>query len=149
MIFIWRGFGFLAFLLPLIFGAIGGAVVKDSAVGFGIGMFLGAAVASGLGFWLNGARAKQKADEFVQAQRMRNEQMIQQGVFALPGFPPPRSYEEARYLSEQSLAAEHGRISKQLRGRHSLFWIPMQWAGLGLAVIGLIVAAGALISSSL
>ncbi|HIT76607.1 MAG TPA: hypothetical protein IAA98_13570 [Candidatus Avipropionibacterium avicola] len=143
MILIWRGWGVVSALLALAGLAAGGAIGAGSmlGIGMGTGLFLGGAIGAVLGHWLNVIRP---AGEIEQARKNIEQDLwsrVQAGQFQVaPGVPAPQTEAEA----EQQVATVVGQYDKDLakmRNRNTLFWIPMQFASAGLAVIGLVVMA--------
>ena len=99
------------------------------------------AIGAVLGHWLNVIRP---AGEIEQARKNIEQDLwsrVQAGQFQVaPGVPAPQTEAEA----EQQVATVVGQYDKDLakmRNRNTLFWIPMQFASAGLAVIGLVVMA--------
>lgn len=150
-VIIWRGFGFLAFLIVALaaVGAVGiGTAVSgaDSPPPYfpGLGLILGGAGTFALGWWLNVVRPQQKAAQWTQERGAQLQQLVASGRFqAVPGMAPA-SHAEAEAQAHQMLAQESAVVAKRLRNVHTLFWIPMQWIGVVAAVIGVVVAISGL-----
>lgn len=142
---IWRGLGFLAFVIAVV-GAIAGvgvgtAVTGDDPPGVypGLGLLLAGAGTFALGWWLNVTRPAEKAKQWVEQRGAQLQQLVATGQFqAVPGMAPA-SPEQAHHQAQQMLAQESEVVTKRLRNVHTLFWIPMQWVGVAVVVIGLIV----------
>lgn len=138
---IWRGWGILAVLFFLAAGILGVGlpygVWEEAAPRW---LLIPIALAAGAGCWftgvyLNVTRPQRIANETVPAFREQVLRSVQDGTFRLPNQPPPRSYAEAQGQAEAYL---HMTIPAMLRGtnQHTLFWVPMQYWGIVIAVWG-------------
>ncbi|MGA4670140.1 hypothetical protein ACPCG0_10160 [Propionibacteriaceae bacterium Y1923] len=145
---IWAGWGILGILIPGLaagvmvwLGEALGATNDETGLFAGLGLFAGAVGAFLLGNWLNKTRVPQEAARRLEPRRQQLDQMVAANQFQLaPGAPMPSSYEEARAQSDYLFQAELEAAEKQLRNRHTLFWIPMQWVSAALGVLGLFIA---------
>jgi len=141
----WRGFGGIGFVIMVLFGFGGmfiGTQLNMTQLWVGIGIFLGGVVSFAVGWWLNVANPQKKADEWAAARKQQLDHLVQTGQFQLaPGAPMPSSLAEANTQATQLLDVERAQAHRQLRNIHTLYFIPLQWAGLLGGVIGLIVAA--------
>lgn len=144
---VWRGFGFLAFLLGAL-GALAGiglstALSPDGEVGgplIGIGILLGGVASFALGWWLNVLNPQKKAQTWVEQRRAELNHAVATGQFqATPGVVPS-SQAEAQAQADALLAHETPVVTKRLSNIHTLFWIPMQWAGVVIAILGVFLA---------
>lgn len=141
---IWRGWGVLGFLIPLVLAAGGAALASaiggNPAVFVGLGIAVGGVATFFAGKWFNETNAEQKAASWRQARQQELQHLIRAGQFQVaPGYAMPRSHDEAQGQAAAMLQAEHQSVAKQLRNRHTLFWIPMQWAGVVAVVLGLAI----------
>ena len=143
---LWRGWGILGFLLILaiagLFVAIGTAAAPNtpSTVWFGGGLILGGIAGGALGWYMNIARPSQKADEWSAQREAQLAEAVRSGQFQLaPGVPMPTSLEQAQQQADQLLASEEKHVRQRLRGRHTVWFIPMEWLGAVAAVIGIVL----------
>lgn len=125
---IWRGWGILAFLgiglsvgLTALLAAATGTTM-DGATWQGIPAFvIGGVAVYYLGIYLN---------------RTRPDQVLAHERARAYGYVLPSG--EAAPLNEQpGLTEEEGLLQRNLRNRHTLFFIPMQWWGVILPLIGI------------
>lgn len=150
---IWAGWGILAVLLP----ALGAAVMAGiaSAMGLdssgvqamvGLGIALGGVGGWFAGKWFNQDRVADQARKLLGGRRQQLEHLVQTGQFHLgPGFPPPNSYQEASAQADQLFESEVGAAEQQLRNRHTVFWIPMQYVSILIAIGGLVIGVMGLV----
>ena len=153
---IWRGWGILALVLTLAGLAIGAAIRPVAgAWAFGLGLLLGGIGTIAVGYWLNQTRPTQKAEAFraerepelarvVEAGQYRPQTVgrTEGGRYVPPQeLPLPRSLEEAKQLAARQLDAEVAHVKGQLTNAHSLFFVPLQFVGMALAVVGVVLAA--------
>lgn len=106
-------------------------------------MILGAIAAFLLGYWLNDRGVETKLDRHLASRREQLNQLVHAGQFQLaPGVAQPRSHEEAQQQIETVLANERQELRPGLRNRHTLFFIPVQWFSVlvALVALGLIIA---------
>lgn len=152
---IWRGLGFLAFLLAVA-GAMAGVFIgvgitgADDPPGYfpGLGLVIGGAGTVALGWWLNVTRPAEKTSEWIAQRHQQLQVAVASGRFQPSPGIVPSSYQEAQMQADALLAAEAAHVTKRLRNIHTLFWIPMQWAGLVVAAIGLVVTVNGLTATS-
>lgn len=143
---IWRGFGFLAVLIVAL-GALAGfglssLVAEEGDVNgplFGLGLMLGAAATFALGWWLNVINPAKKTERWVEQRRAELHHAVASGQFQPSPGIVPSSHAEAQAQAEALLAHESATVAKRLRNIHTLFWIPMQWFGVVVAVVALVV----------
>lgn len=140
---LWRGWGIVGLLIILAFAGlsagIGSAAAPDSPslVWAGGGLVLGGAVASAVGWYMNIVRPAQKAEEWQAERAARLQHLVQSGQFQLaPGYAQPTSLAQAQQQADQLLAAESAQVRKNLRGRHTVWFIPMEWLGVVGAAVG-------------
>lgn len=142
MILIWRGLGFLAALLTLVGAALGVAVATPLGMplaGVGAGALLGGAGAAALGWWLNVVRPEAEITKARDDLRQDLWGRVRAGQFQMaPGAPAPRDEQDAQHQVE-SVVTSYEPQFKKLRNRHTLFWVPMQFASAALAVVGLLI----------
>ena len=130
---VWKGWGILAFLgiglgvglTALLSAATGGSL--DSTTWQGIPAFL----IAGAAVWFIGRQLNVVAP--------RKKVAVQRGEFLGLFTPDPRREGKmiAPPLEEQPpLELNEVEYLKSLQNRHELFWIPMQWFGLVIPVIG-------------
>lgn len=143
---LWRGWGILGFLIILAVGgisaSIGSSVAPEtsSLVWLGGGFVLGGAGAAALGWYMNIARPGRKAEEWKAQRGSELQQLVQTGQFQLgPGIAQPASLAQAQQQSDQLLAGEVEHVRKNLRGRHTVWFIPMEWLGVVGVVVGVIL----------
>lgn len=135
---IWRGWGILAFLgiglsvgLTAIMSALSGTNM-DGATWQGIpGFLLGGIVVFFLGTYLNMTRPTQKFSE---------ARALSYGLLApaLDGTSVPLPLEEQPPLNQEEQV-----LLRHLRNRHTLFFIPMQWWGIALPMMGVAITLAA------
>lgn len=142
---VWRGFGFLAFLLGAL-GLLAGIGISNSvSEGFsgpwvGLGLILGGAASFALGWWLNVINPAKKATTWTEQRRAELQHAVATGQFqASPGVAPS-SQAEAQVQADLMLDQESTTVTRRLRNIHTLFWIPMQWFGVLLVVLGVVLA---------
>ena len=145
---IWRGWGILAFLavgLGVGIGALLGSLfgIPSSAGKYtaliGIGFVVGGIASFLFGQWVNVQRPEQRKDEVMAEQRQRIEQLLaEQRFHAGPEFPWPSSIAEARAQADFVLGRLEARLT-EARNQHTLFFIPMQYIGVLLAVGGIVL----------
>lgn len=147
---IWRGWGILGILVPGLFGVLlagmGPSLGVDEAVLGGAGVAIGGIGAFFLGKWFNETNAAQKAAQWREARQQELMHLIHAGQFQVaPGYAQPSNLQEAQAQASAMLQAEHTHVAKQLRNRHTLFWVPMQWIGIVTVGLGLMILVLALI----
>lgn len=143
---IWRGFGFLAVLIVAVGALIGfgmsSLVAPEGEVNgplFGLGLLIGAAGTFAAGWWLNVINPEKKTQKWVEQRRAELQFAVANGQFqASPGIAPS-SQAEAQGQAEAMLAHESAVVGKRLRNVHTLFWIPMQWIGVVVALVAVVV----------
>lgn len=148
---IWRGWGVLAIVYialcaALLGGLLGASILQSSTAAgalAGLGIFIGGALATVHGWYLNVIRPRKRADQWEAAERPRLEDAADRGALVV-GNTQPRSPEEAAQMIESVLA--DGRRTIGGHGPHSVFWIPMEVIGILGMVAGVIVAVVNIIS---
>lgn len=145
---IWRGWGILAFLF--VAAAIGGGLAISSAVGLGESLLLSGIllIGAGVGTWflgnfLNVKKADEKVEAYIQQRGAEIHTMGRAGAFTDQQgnrLPPEQAYQAA----EAMIAGERQKAASAFRNRHSLFWIPMQYLGIAMAVGGVAMLISAL-----
>lgn len=143
MIFFWRGWGGLAVGIPVLAtGALlalgGGLDLLDRFGGMlvAVGGMLGGLGAFLLGMRLNRFAPAERLERAMAERRAAVHEAVDAGAFSLgPTAPPPRSYQEAQWQADRLLADEEAQAAKGLLDRHTLYGIPMQWAGLGVGLM--------------
>lgn len=144
---IFRGFGFLAFLMVgvgvgigfLITAATGGDTRGTMNMTFvGTGWILAGIGTYFLGQYLNQTRPQQQADKLIAVKRQEFAYLIAAERFhAGPEYPFPRSKQEAQQQAEQVLVHLNA-VMQQNKNVHTFFFIPMQWFGVLMAIGGLV-----------
>lgn len=113
----------------------------------GIGLAVGALGAFLLGRHLNEVSVDAKATSLLREREAQLEALVRAGQFQMaPGMPVAASYAEGRQQADVLLEHERAQVRGALRNRHTLFFIPLQWAALGLAALGVVVTITALTS---
>lgn len=143
---IWRGWGVIGAAFPLLGVALAmmlwsttGAVGSPQGL-VGIGLILGAAGAFLLGRHLNETSVEAKAASLLAEREAQLEMLVRNGQFQMAaGMPVAGSYEEGRQQADAVLDSERAQVRGALRNRHTLFFIPVQWAAVVVAVIGAVV----------
>jgi len=142
---IWRGLGFLAVILALAGALLGtwlGSLAGPSSTVtlIGVGLSIGGIATFALGWWLNVMDPAKKTQTWTVQRGAELQQAVAAGRFqASPGVVPS-SHAEADAQAQALLAHESAHVTKRLRNIHTLFWIPMQWIGVVIVVIGIGVA---------
>lgn len=144
---IWRGFGFLAFLMIMAGVAIGvmiGTSIGDEdrwlQVFVGLGLMIGGIGTYFAGQQLNVNGPQTKVARWREERSQQLHAIADSGRFHLgPGYEAPRSMEEAHAQADLLVAAEENEAASRSRNQHTLFFIPMQWVGVIAAGGGLIV----------
>lgn len=148
LVIIWRGFGFLAVILALLGALLGtglGSLAGDSGnvTLIGVGIAIGGVATFALGWWLNVMNPAKKTQQWIAQRDAELQQAVDQGRFqASPGVVPA-SLEQAQAQKTALLQTESAHVTKRLRNIHTLFWIPMQWIGVVIVILGVVVAATA------
>lgn len=142
MILIWRGLGFLTVLCSLIglgLGVMAGTAIGGATLGAGAGLLVGSAGGAVLGWWLNMVRPEAEIAKARDGIRQDLWARVRAGQFQMaPGAPAPQSEAEAHQQVEAVAGAYEPEL-KKLRNRHTVFWIPMQYASAALAALGLVI----------
>ena len=106
----------------------------------GLGVVVGGAASFALGWWLNVINPQKKTQTWIEQRRAELNYAVANGQFqAAPGIAPS-SQAEAQAQADTMVAQEAPAVTKRLKNIHTLFWIPMQWVGVVIAVIGVVVA---------
>ena len=147
LMIIWRGFGFLAVILGALGALLGtglGSLAGDSGnvTLIGVGLALGGVATFALGWWLNVMNPAKKTQTWIAQRNAELQQAVDAGRFQPSPGIVPSSLQEAQAQKEALLAQESAHVTKRLRNIHTLFWIPMQWIGVVILVIGIGVAIG-------
>lgn len=141
---VWRGLGILTFLYPLLLAGLGGAIgnaVADAGggmVGGGLGMIVGAVAAFFHGQHINVTSPRKRFETWKEHERPRLRDAAARGQFAYNGYIPGNPH-EADELIERFFADQQ---KQALAQNHTLFFVPMQWAAIAFAGIGLIMLIG-------
>lgn len=145
---IWRGWGGLALGIPLLLVGIALGVASamkalDSLGGVFVAVagILGAVLAYFVGIRLNRTKPEQQLDEWTRTRTDELRRIVDQAPVQLsPQFPVPTSREEAHAQVDLLVAQERAQVRPRFLDRHTLFFIPMQWAallvGVGVAALG-------------
>jgi hypothetical protein len=151
---IWRGLGFLAFILAAggaLLGVLLGSAITGgddpSAVYPGLGLIIGGAASFALGWWLNVIKPAQKAAQWTTQRQAELQTAVASGQFQPSPGIVPASAQDAQAQADAMLTQESAHVTKRLRNIHTLFWIPMQWAGVVIVAIGVWVMISGLSSS--
>lgn len=136
--FIWRSWGILGILIPVITGGITFNLTQSTTF-FGIGMIVGAVAIFVVGWYLNQVQPVKKMAEWNTQRSAQLEHIVASGQFRLDGQPPPASYAEAEAQAEYLLTEEQKQAHKNLFNRSTLFFIPLQWFSIAIAAIGVLV----------
>ncbi len=146
---VWRGFGFLAVILGALGALLGTGLAslagdEGNVTLIGVGLAIGGVATAALGWYLNVINPQKKAQTWIAQRQAELQQAVAAGRFQpAPGIVPS-SHAEAQAQADQMLAQESAQVTKKLRNIHTLFWIPMQFIGVVIVVIGIVVAiAGA------
>ncbi|WP_203566484.1 hypothetical protein [Aestuariimicrobium ganziense] len=147
---IWRGWGILTALIAL--AGIGGGAVIGGAIGgtstTGILMLVGGLAAAAanwfLGVHLNQTTPQQRIDAHAAERAQFLQASVARGDFTLgPGQPRPQSMEEAQAQAAWLLDQEKAQLAA-LKNQHSLFFIPMQWFSVVLAIVAVVIGISVL-----
>lgn len=142
MLLIFRGLGFLVVLLAAAgagLGVVVGSQVQLPGPGTGVGLLIGGAAGVVLGWWLNQVRPEAEVARAREGLQQDLWARVRAGQFQVaPGAPAPRSQEEAQHQVDSVVAAYEPQF-KKFRNRHTLFWIPMQYASAAVMAAGLLV----------
>lgn len=148
LVIIWRGLGFLAIILAALGALLGtglGSLAGDSGnqALIGVGLAIGGVATFALGWWLNVMNPAKKTQTWIAQRDAELQHAVDSGRFqASPGVVPA-SLEQAQAQKTALLEHESAHVTKRLRNIHTLFWVPMQWVGVGIVILGVVVAAGA------
>ncbi|WP_159619210.1 hypothetical protein [Ruania rhizosphaerae] len=139
---IWRGWGILGLLFVLLVGVGLGGLFRlligeeYEPLPIGLGLAVAGVILFFVGRWFQAWDARRRADKYIASRRPEVEQTVASGRFQpVPGYQPA-SREEAEQLAAEMLDKEHAQIVRRFRGHHTLFFIPMQYFGLVVAVLG-------------
>lgn len=131
---VWRGWGILAFLsiglcvgLTGMFANLSGATMSTVTWQGIPAFFIGGAAVFFLGRYVNVARPTRI---YAQSRAMEHGYVAP----ALDGTYTPLPLDQQPPLDTVEVA-----LLKSYRGRHSLFWIPMQWWGIAYPFFGLAI----------
>lgn len=137
---VWRGWGVLVFIYAGLGGAglaaLGSAMGAGTGVFFGLGVILGAALGFVHGWYLNVISPRKKYEAWAEQERPRLQAAAEQGRLAYNNTTPATAAEADQMI--EAIIADGQAQFKRL-GHHSLFFIPMQWAAVVAAIIGVIV----------
>jgi len=138
---VFSGWGILAVLPPalgyglgMLLGAIGSEA--NAPVYAGIGMMIFSIGDWYLGIWLNKTRAAKQVDVAVASRKRQLQQLVDSGQYYRgPGNPMPTSIQDAQNQADAQLAAEAAAAHARIGNRNTLFFIPMQyWAFIGVGI---------------
>ncbi|MBZ2196790.1 hypothetical protein KCQ71_11540 [Ruania sp. N2-46] len=111
---------------------------ENSLLAIGIGLILGGVACFFAGRWFQDWDAERRTKSYMVARQAEVDATVASGRFQpVPGYQP-RDHAEAQQLAGQMLEREQVTVKKQLRNRHTIFFIPMQYFGIVLAAVGLI-----------
>ncbi|MFT3887374.1 MAG: hypothetical protein QM713_04325 [Arachnia sp.] len=140
---IWRGAGILAVLFFMAAGIFGMGLPYAIWGVAGKWALIPVALAAGAGCWftgryLNVIKPQRIAEQTVPAFRDQVLRSVEDGTFRLPNQPPPTSYAEAQ---GQAAAYLQVHIPTMLRAKNqnTLFWIPIEYWGIVIAVWGVVM----------
>lgn len=94
---IWRGLGFLAVLIPMIFIGLIGSIDQSKTLGYGFEMAL---IMSAIAIWFIGKKLNNKPGKLL-IDPKTNQQI-------------------------------------EIKDKHSLFWIPMEWVSIVIAAFAIV-----------
>ncbi|MGD7787664.1 hypothetical protein ACQCX2_05010 [Propionibacteriaceae bacterium Y1700] len=140
---IWRGWGIIGAGFPLLgllaalglwssMGSHGSPLpfMAPMVILAGVGTFF-------LGRHLNGAAADKKVEQIIADRARHLDELVRTGQFHLaPGVPAPASMDEARFQADSVLNSEREQLRRRFSDVHTLFFIPVQWVGIVVAIIG-------------
>lgn len=116
---------------------IGTVVGGPTTVWVGLGIALGGAGTLAFGWWINVTRPAQQTERWAQERGQELDHLVRTGQFQLaPGIPQPSSMDEAQTQAGQLLASERAHVTQRLSNVHTLYFIPLQWAGIAVIAIG-------------
>jgi hypothetical protein len=145
---VWRGWGILALIFPMILFGIAMASTKANTIAGGAGMLVGAAGAYVFGDWINKKRPVAKLTDFVEQRTVQLHSYADQGTFSLgPGHAQPTSLAEAHQQADWLVNQEAEQLTKVAYNRHTVFWIPMQWVAMAPTVGGVVLVISGIITS--
>lgn len=132
--------GGLALAAALGFGVQAAFGIEDrSSVPFGMGLLIGAAAVFGFGWWINIIRPQQRAQAWIQERSAQLQQLVATDRFqAVPGMVPA-SRQEAQAGAQAMLEQESAVVRTRGRNIHTVFWIPVQWIGIVLLGLGIML----------
>ena len=144
---IWRGWGIigvgfalLGCLLGLALWTAFGEPTASPGPFMGPGLVLAGVGTYLLGQRLNVTGVDAKTEQYLAPRRQQLHELVHSGQFQMaPGMPQPSSLEEAQAQASHLLEQERQQVHRQLKDRHTLFFIPVQWVGLFVAFIGIVV----------
>lgn len=137
---IWRGWGIVAVAFIAAAGNLGIGVPFSVWGESAKWVLIPVALLAGAGCWftgryLNVTRPRRLAEEEVPRVRAQVAAAVENGTFRLPNQPMPTSLDEARGQATSYLAfLEAG--AKVQTNRHTLFFIPVQYWAILIAVLG-------------
>ncbi len=148
---IWRGWGILTVgfgIVGIVLGTLLGVVLGGA--GMGIGVILAGAATTAFGHWINVVRPVPQVAALLAARERELTALVEAGAYrpssiglATKGayrpptqLPMPRSLDEARRMAADQLAAESAHVRGELVNAHTLFFVPMQYAGWAMLALG-------------
>lgn len=141
---IWAGWGIIGALLALAGGGAGAALATglglSAGVGMGLGVILGSVAAWFAGRYFNVTRPAELEGRLLAERHQELQHLVQSGQFHMgPGYAPPRSHAEAQAQADQLMASEAAALRGRAGNKHTLFFIPMQYAAIVTGIIGAVV----------
>ncbi|HIY66693.1 MAG TPA: hypothetical protein H9830_10510 [Candidatus Agrococcus pullicola] len=140
---VWRGWGVLVFIYAgvgaIALGALGGLMFPAggaTTIFVGFGIIIGAALGFLHGWYLNVLSPRKKYEAWALQERPRLQEAAEGGRLAYRNVTPTTAAESDQMI--EAIIAD-GQAEFKRMGYHSLFFIPMQWAAVVAALIGVVL----------
>ncbi|RRD43002.1 hypothetical protein [Buchananella hordeovulneris] len=129
---IFRGLGLLGFFTVAAgMGLVSLFTNPNQPVGRVLGGLLAGALTYALGWYLNVYRGRAKAEAYAQRRRAEVAQAAQLGVDAAGGTVTGHGSAQLAGSLDEAYQAELAHARKALSRAHSVFFVPLQWLGIG------------------
>ena len=137
---VWAGWGILAVVPPVALYFLFGVVAGNNMAFGAIGVILGGVIDWFLGIYFNKTRPARDLAAHMEARSAELHAMAEAGTFYRgPGYPMPTSLADAHQQADQLAAEEYHTLKTKVGNRHTVFFIPMQYAGILCAIGGVVL----------
>jgi hypothetical protein len=143
-VIIWGGWGVLGIVPPLL-GYLLGIWSSTAIQGMpnpswgGLGIVAGAVGTYFVGVYLNVTKPQRDLAKQMDERYNQLHTQAESGSFYLgPGNPLPESREQAHSQADALLAAEYASFKGQVKNKHTLFFVPIQYVAIVIAIFGVL-----------